>query len=78
MASGRQVDDRDCNAALDEAYAAANEEVQPGQYVMIAVSDTGLGVSRESAARVLEAFHHQEIGRGLSHVYGFFNHPALT
>ena len=42
--------------ALDEAYAAAATEVEPGQYVMIAVADTGTGISREIAEKVFEPF----------------------
>ena len=33
------------NAALDESYTARHDELQPGQYVMVAVSDTGSGMT---------------------------------
>src|SRR6516165_8660633 len=39
------------NTYLDEGYAAVNQEVLPGQYVMLAVSDTGTGMLPEMIAR---------------------------
>ncbi|SDD86291.1 GAF sensor hybrid histidine kinase [Cupriavidus sp. YR651] len=64
------------NAALDENYARRNAEVTPGQYVMVAVTDTGAGMSPEIEAQVFEPFfttkpEGQGTGLGLSMVYGF-------
>ncbi|MGW9329092.1 response regulator [Bosea sp. NPDC055594] len=64
------------NAFLDDTYAAAHADVEAGQYVQIAVSDTGTGMSREVIAQVFEPFFSTKpegkgTGLGLSMVYGF-------
>jgi len=64
------------NALLDDDYVAAEPDVKAGQYVMIAVSDTGCGMSREVLERACEPFFTTKpegvgTGLGLSMAYGF-------
>ena len=64
------------NANLDDAYAAQHDDLGPGQYVMIAVTDTGSGIPKEILDHVFEPFFSTKeegkgTGLGLSMVYGF-------
>lgn len=64
------------NTYLDHEYATANADVTPGQYVLIAVTDTGTGMGPEVMAQAFEPFYTTKpegkgTGLGLSQVYGF-------
>lgn len=75
MPDGGKLTIEAANVYLDEDYAAT-AELQPGQYVGIFVSDSGVGMSKDVAAKAFDPFFTtkdvgQGTGLGLSQVYGF-------
>jgi PAS domain S-box-containing protein len=82
MPNGGKVTIETANCYLDETYVSAlSEPVKAGQYVMIAVADTGVGMDDSTLQRAFEPFFTTKgvgkgTGLGLSQVYGFVRQSA--
>ena len=81
MPAGGKVTVETANTVLDAAYAASHDEVTAGQYVQVALTDCGTGMTPDEAARAFEPFFTTKgVGRGsglgLSQVFGFIKQSS--
>jgi two-component system cell cycle sensor histidine kinase/response regulator CckA len=83
MPQGGKITIATANTEIDETYARQNPSVKPGPYVMLTVSDTGVGMDRKNLSRIFDPFFSTKdtgkgTGLGLSTVFGIVKQSGAS